>query len=155
MLESGYFTVAFATIAPVNRPGLAKTRGLPLVLARHALLVRASDGRVSEMFDRADIVSEGNVRAEAGGRVWYGSTSVILPGGDRDAALFAAIAEKDVHVRLRALRTAHREACVRAPARLGSFTCEMRVLPDSRGVRIDVDVQAPLIEGRAVSPAGG
>jgi hypothetical protein len=137
----------------VNRPGLAKARGLPLVLARRALLARTSDARLRELFERADVVSEGSVRVEPSGRIWYGSTSLILRVDDADAAVFAAIAGHDVHVRLRALRTAHREACVRAPTRLGQFTCEIRMLSDIRGVRIDVDVQAPLIEGRTISRA--
>ena len=94
-------------------------------------------------------MSEGSVREERTGRVWYGSTSLILPAAPDQAAFLTALAARDVHVRLRALRTAHREACLRAPGRLGRFTCEMRVLPDRGGVRIDVDVQAPLIEGRA------
>ncbi|HEY8038238.1 MAG TPA: hypothetical protein VIF15_00520 [Polyangiaceae bacterium] len=137
----------------MNRPGLAKARGLPLVHSRRAVLVRAPDPRWRELFERADIVSEGCARDEAGGRVWYGSTSLILriepdaaPGG---APFLAGLAARDVHIRLRAVRTAHREASLRAPGRLGRFACEIRVEPDARGVRIDVDVQAPLIERRA------
>jgi hypothetical protein len=103
------------------------------------------------MFDRADVVSEGSVREEAQGRVWYGTTSLILPASPADVAFYAAVAERDVHVRLRALRAAHREAASRAPGRLGRLSCEVRITADQRGVRIDVDVQAPLIERRAVS----
>ena len=138
----------------MTRPGLAKARELPLVLARNTTLLRAPDPRWRELFDHADIVSEGSARAEASGRVWYGSTSLILrvPEGADPEAL-AGLAERDVHARLRALRTAHREACLRAPARLGRFCCEIRVAPDDRGVRIDVDVQAPLIEGRVRATA--
>jgi hypothetical protein len=94
-------------------------------------------------------MSEGGVRSEAHGRVWYGSTSLILPTPKEDAALLAVVAARDVHVRVRAVRAAHREACSRAPARLGRIACEIRVSADPRGVRIDVDVQAPLIEGRS------
>jgi hypothetical protein len=83
-------------------------------LARQVLLVRASDARWREMFKSADIVSEGRVRDEAQGRVWYGSTSLILPADPPDVAFFAAVAERDVHVRVRALRAAHREAGSRA-----------------------------------------
>jgi hypothetical protein len=138
----------------VIRPGLAKARELPLVLARPTPFLRATDHRWRELFDHADIVSEGSVRTEASGRTWYGSTSLILrvPDG-ADPALLAGLAERDVHARLRALRTAAREACLRAPARLGRFCCEIRVAADGRGVRIDVDVQAPLIEGH-VRPLG-
>ena len=120
---------------------------------RHALLVRASDACWRERFDRADVISEGGVRHEAHGRVWYGSTSLILPADDADPPYIAALAERDVHVRLRAVRTAHREACLRAPGRLGRLICEIRIASDGtdrRRVRIDVDVQAPLIERRAV-----
>jgi hypothetical protein len=137
----------------VNGPGLAKARAVPLVLVRQPVLVRSSDSRLRELFARADVVSEGDVRDEPGGRVWYGSTSIILPADDRDSPWLAAVASRDLHVRLRALRTAQREACLRAPARLGRFACEIHVLTDARGVRVDVDVQAPLIEGRAASPA--
>jgi hypothetical protein len=136
------------------RPGLAKTRGLPLVHSRRATRVSAPDPRWRQLFERADAVSEGSVREESGGRIWYGSTSLILhvdpadaPGSD--SFFLAALVRRNAHVRLRALRTAHREACSRAPCRLGRLTCEMRVEPDARGVRIDVDVQAPLIETRA------
>jgi hypothetical protein len=122
-----------------------------VVQARQMLLVRASDARWRDMFDRADVVSEGSAREEAHGRVWYGSTSLILPADRADIPFFAAVAERDVHVRVRALRAAHREAASRAPGRLGRLSCEVRFTPDPRGVRIDVDVQASLIERRAVS----
>ena len=100
------------------------------------------------MFDRADVVSEGGVRTEAEGRVWYGSTSLILGADASDGPFFAAVADRDVHVRVRAIRAAHREASTRAPGRLGRLSCEVRIAPDPCGVRIDVDVQAPLIERR-------
>jgi hypothetical protein len=120
--------------------------------------VRAPDPPWRDLFDRADVVSEGSLRDERSGRVWYGSTSLILQVEPSAVdppwvASLATIAARDIHVRLRAVRVAHREACLRAPGRLGRFACEMRVSPDRRGVRIDVDVQAPLIEGRAHSRA--
>ena len=105
------------------------------------------------LFDRADTVSEGGIRDEAHGRVWYGSTSIILEARPDEAPLLLALAARDVHVRLRAIRAARREACSRAPSRLGRITCEVRFFPDSRGVRVDVDVQAPLIERYAASKA--
>ena len=143
-----------ATIVFVIRPGLAKARQLPFVLSRQTVLVRAPDERWRELFERADVVSEGSVLQEALGRVWYGSTSLILAATGQSPEYLAALVDRDVHVRLRALRTAHREACLRAPTRLGRFVCEIRVAPDARGVRIDVDVQAPLIEGRARASRG-
>jgi len=129
----------------VTGPGLAKTRGLPLILARHKLLYRIEDARWRDLFAGADVVSEGSVREETGGRVWYGSTSLILPPHG-EPTLLAALADRDVHLRVRALRTAQREASVRAPTRLGRFACEIHVRSEGHSVRIDVDVQAPLIE---------
>ncbi len=140
----------------VTRPGLAKTRGRPPVEVRRKVVVRTFETIWRELFEKADVVSEGSVRDDADGRAWYGSTSLILAAPEGTAAILVSLAARDVHFRLRALRMAHREASLRAPARLGRLTGEIRV--DFRGgaVRIDVDVQAPLIEGgvrqRRVAP---
>jgi hypothetical protein len=108
-----------------------------------------------ELFDTADAMSEGGARTEPGGDVWYGTTSLILPlpatAPEDERAFLAAVAERDLHVRLRALRVAQREASMRAPAPLGVFHCEIHVQSDPRGVRIDVDLQAPLIGAPAVA----
>jgi len=113
--------------------------------------VRGSDPEWRRLFDAADSVSEGSVKRDATGPVWYGSTSLILvlpPDTPANArALFAGVAARDPHVRLRAVRLAQREAQLRAPSSLGRCSCEIRVESEARGVRIDVDVQAPLIEG--------
>lgn len=137
----------------VLRPPLAKARRPPLLTHRGAH-VQSSDAPWRELFERADVVSEGSAHAELHGRVWYGSTSMILraPGGT-DPTLLAQVADRNVHVRLRAVRTALREASLRAPGRLGRLMCELRISFDPAGVRIDVDVQAPLIERRASSRA--
>jgi len=131
-------------------PGLAKVRALPLMLARSGVFVSVTDAQWRDLFDRSDVISEGSAREEQGGRVWYGSTSLILPATGDDAPLLATLAAHDMHVRLRAVRAAHREAALRAPGRLGRVACEIRVTRAARGVRVDVDVQAPLIERRAV-----
>ncbi len=133
----------------MTRPGLAKARGLPLVLAQTTTLLSASEPRWKELFEHADIVSEGGVRQEAAGRIWYGTTSLILRVPGTDPATVATLAGRDVHIRLRAVRTAHREASLRAPGRLGRCACEIQFSAEPGGVRIDVDVQAPLIERRA------
>ncbi len=133
------------------RPGLAKARALPLARERRGVFLRTTDPPWRALFDRADVMTEGGARDEASGLVWYGSTSLILRATpDADAALLVALAERNVHVRLRAMRTAHREASLRAPGRLGRFVCEIHISTDDEGLRIDVDVQAPLIERRAV-----
>jgi hypothetical protein len=134
---------------PPSRPGLAKTRGERLVRVRVVTALRASDGRFREMFDGADVVSEGAVQESDTGATWFGTTSLVLawPASLGDAtsrAFVAALAGRDPHVRLRALRIAHREACLRAPGSLGCAECEVRVGAGDDGLRIDVDVQAPL-----------
>lgn len=138
-------------------PSLAKARA-PALFERRGTFVRTSEGRWRELFASADAISEGAVKEEGGGRVWYGSTSLILilPTGtpEEDRALVRALAEKDVHVHVHALRCAHREAQSRAPGLLGRTVCELRFDDDPRGLRIDVDVQAPLIERRKVARSG-
>lgn len=103
-------------------------------------------------------MSEGAAREESDGRVWYGSTSLIItyPAGtsDEDRAVLKEIATRDVHVHVHALRTAHREAQSRAPGMLGRTLCEVHFRDEPGGLRIDVDVQAPLIERRKVSRTG-
>jgi hypothetical protein len=136
-------------------PSLAKTRTPPLV-ERRGEMVRTTEGRWRELFDGADMMSEGAAKDEPGGeRTWYGSTSLILELPVETSleirAELLAIARKDVHAHVHALRSAHREAQSRAPGLLGRVACELRFSDDPRGLRIDVDVQAPLIERRRVT----
>jgi len=138
-------------------PTLAKARA-PALVERAGDFVRTNEGRWRELFGEADVISEGAVKDERGERIWYGSTSLILslPTGipEDDRRELRAIAEKDVHVHVHALRSAHREAQSRAPGLLGRTICEVRFSDDPRGLRIDVDVQAPLIERRRVKRTG-
>ncbi len=71
-----------------------------------------------------------------------------------ERAFLVALAGKDVHIHVRALRCATREAQSRAPGMLGRTMCELKFREDPKGVRIDVDVQAPLIERRKLTRAG-
>jgi hypothetical protein len=134
-----------------NRPGLAKSRPRGPVSLRWTPLVRGSDAAWRALFESADAVSEGSVVDEVGGPFWYGSTSLILRFSEEtttaQVAFLAGVATCDLHVRLRAVRIAQREAQLRAPSSLGRCSCEIRVRSEERGVRIDVDVQAPLIGG--------
>jgi hypothetical protein len=149
-----------ATIAFVERgkrPNLAKARP-PALIERGGAFVRTTEGRWRDLFEHADAMSEGAVKDERGERVWYGSTSLILglpvDMSVEERAFLRALAEKDVHVHLHALRCAHREAQSRAPAMLGRTLCELHFRDDPKGLRIDVDVQAPLIERRRVTRTG-
>jgi hypothetical protein len=141
----------------VRRPGLVKARAP--ALAERGTFVRTTEGRWRDLFEAADAISEGAVKDErTGERVWYGSTSLILAlpveTSLEDRAFLRGVAEKDVHVHVHALRCAHREAQSRAPGMLGRVSCELRFSDDPRGLRIDVDVQAPLIERRKVTRTG-
>lgn len=138
-------------------PSLAKARKPAFVEQRS--FVRTSEGRWRALFEAADAMSEGAVRDERGGeRVYYGTTSLILEmpveTSLEDRGLLRGAAEKDVHVHVHALRCAHREAQSRAPGMLGRVSCELHFRDDPRGLRIDVDVQAPLIERRKVTRTG-
>ena len=127
-------------------PGLARARELPLVRTHRTVLTRAEDSRWAALLETADTLSEGTLRDENDRRVWYGSTSFIVPIADRkDLEFLVAVIARDLHVRLRAVRIACREAGLRAPSRLSQAQCEIKFAVDSRGLRIDVDVQAPLI----------
>jgi hypothetical protein len=136
---------------PKKGPGLARCRPRGTLSLRWTPLVRGADSTWRALFDAADSVSEGSVVKEAAGPVWYGSTSLILapPKGtpESEVAFLAEVAARDLHVRLRAVRLARREAQLRAPSSLGRSSCEIRVVSEPRGVRIDVDIQAPLIVG--------
>jgi hypothetical protein len=139
-------------MGPRRGPSIAKARRVALVSTDRRSRLRVNEPAWRELFDRADAVSEGSCRDEAGERVWYGTTSLILPLPEHTTAeerhYLAAVASRDLHVRLRALRYAHKEAQSRAPAPLDRSTCEITVSGDPNGLRVDVDIQAPLIEGR-------
>ncbi len=129
-------------------PGLVKTRGERALHYRAALLVRGPITHWAKLIETADVMSEGAEQPDGDVPTWYGSTSLVLefPDADAESRLFlATIARRDPHVRLRVVRLARREASSRAPAQLGKAVCEVRAAEDPRGVRIDVDLQAPLI----------
>jgi hypothetical protein len=131
---------------------------MPELVERSGPFIRTTEGRWRDLFAVADAMSEGGIKEERGERVWYGTTSLILglpvetPVEER--AFLLALARKDVHVHVHALRCAHREAQSRAPGMLGRTVCEVTFSEDPRGLRIDVDVQAPLIERRRVKRTG-
>ncbi len=130
-------------------PGLRKARGAPLIERRTLELYRSSDYRWRELFECADVMSEGAARDEPDGATYYGSTSVLLPfasrGGGVPDELGADVVDviaKDPHARLRAVRIACLEAQVRSNGRIGRVRAELCVRMDSHGVRVNVDVEA-------------
>ena len=136
------------------RPGLTKVRAVPLVMRRTVHLSSVSTGRLREIVDAADVVSEGCTRPEGGRLVYYGSTSVLLlrrsAGGqvpDVDVHSLTALLRVEPHVRLRVLRIAHREAAARAGGTLGTLHADIDVAASARGVALLVDVVARLARG--------
>jgi|GEM_PF-507987 len=153
------------TRKPTSRPGLSKTHAEPLLSRRAVALVKSSDYRVRELFENADVMSEGKVREDGDGAVYYGSTSVRLPfvsrGGsipDDQAQELLALLSTDPHARVRAIRVACLEAQVRARGPLARVRAELFVHRDARGLRIDVEVEARIAEetsGAARTRASG
>lgn len=122
-------------------------------------LVRCTDYRWRELFERADVISEGAVRHEEISRIYYGSTSILLKdqshGGDianSERSRIAQLLNIDPHARVRAIRIACLEAQLRAKSDVDSVRAELVVLEESRGVRITVDVEARIL-GDTENPA--
>jgi hypothetical protein len=116
-------------------------------------LWQSADYRWRELFEAADVMSEGATREEPDGPVYYGSTSVILPvashGGlvpDADVERMLTLVPCDPHARLRAVRVACLEAQLRSGRRLGRVQAEVTVKRDRRGIRVHVDVEAHVRE---------
>jgi hypothetical protein len=130
-------------------PGPRKARSHPVASSRTVEVWKSVDYKWRELFEAADVMSEGAVRYELEGPTYYGTTSVLLPfisrGGlvpDELAMDVARLASRDPHVRVRALRIAWREASVRSVKPIGRMRAELVVRPDSRGIRVDIDVEA-------------
>lgn len=130
-------------------PGPAKAGAPRLVDPHHRRLFRSADYRWRELFERADVMSEGAVANDGDGRsTYYGTTSVLLPFEqvpDTARADIARLLVGDPHARVRAIRIACVEAQVRARAALGRVTAEVVVRDGPGGVRIDIDVEAPVL----------
>jgi hypothetical protein len=134
-------------------PGLKKARGAPLLSRRTLELWQSNDYRLRELFECADVMSEGATRTEVDGATYYGSTSVLLPFASRGGAVpdelgaeISRLVAADPHARLRAIRIACLEAQVRSSGPLGRVRAELCVRHDERGVRVDVDVEARVFD---------
>ncbi len=148
-------------------PGPAKARELAIGARRTLELWQSADYRLRELFEAADVMSEGATRSEPDGATYYGSTSVLLQflsqGGavpNERAADIARLIAGDPHARLRAIRIACLEAQVRSGAPIGRVRAELFVRRDPRGIRVDVEVEARVFENserpaRAPRRAGG
>lgn len=135
--------------ARARGPGLKKTHALPLLSSRKVELWQASDYRWRELFEAADVMSEGATRDEPDGTMYYGSTSILLPfssrGGlvpDDQAEAVSRLLSKDPHARLRATRVARLEAQVRSAAPIGRVRAELGVSIVQHGIQVSVEVEA-------------
>ena len=130
-------------------PGLAKTRRLPLLRQRALELWEAADYRWRELFQSADVMSEGAVRREAGeADYYYGLTSVMLRAASRDGPIpdrelerVAMALNHDPHARVRALRIAYLEAQLRAEAPVLRMLAEVVVRRTATEIRVDVEAR--------------
>jgi hypothetical protein len=119
------------------------------VSSRKVELWQSSDYRWRELFEAADVMSEGAVRDEPDGRMYYGSTSILLTftsrGGfvpDNQAEQVVRLVSRDPHARLRATRIARLEAQVRSAAPIGRVRAELGVKKVASGVQVSVEVEA-------------
>jgi hypothetical protein len=116
----------------------------------------SSDARWSELFESADVVSEGASRGEGDERAYFGSSDIILlvrtERPNETLEQLALVAAKDPHVRLRAVRTARREAAQRASGPLDRLRAEITVSACPRGVAVHVEVEASVLPERRASP---
>jgi hypothetical protein len=121
-----------------------------LLTTRRVERWQTTDYRIRQMFEAADVMSEGASRQEHSGHVYYGTTSIVLPtvskGGyipDAELSRMAFVLDRSPHARVRAIRIACREALVRSNRPLGPLRAELVFSCASSGVKIDVDVEAP------------
>jgi hypothetical protein len=137
-------------------PGLAKTRRAPLFTSRLLRLFSSSDARWSELFETADVVSEGAARSEGSERSYFGSSDIILifPYSSVEVSRehVASVVALDPHVRLRAMRMARREAAQRANGPLERVRTEITVSPCGRGVAVHVELEAQVLPDRRATP---
>jgi hypothetical protein len=138
--------------AQPSGPGIAKAGRHRLMATKPVELWRSADYGWRELFESADVMSEGRVRTERDGSSYYGTTSVLLPFVSQGGALPDALGpdalrmmSRDPHARVRAVRIACREAKVRSVHPIGRIRAEVVVRADTRGVRLDVEVEAVVV----------
>ena len=103
----------------VHGPGPVKAKALVIGTSRTLELWQSADYRLRELFEAADVMSEGATRSEPDGATYYGSTSVLLPFVSHGGAVprerareIARLIASDPHARIRAIRIAFSFASV-------------------------------------------
>lgn len=147
--------------AGAPKPGLAKVRKPPILQQRTVRQVSVSAGRLMSLLDSANVMSEGEKRADESGESYFGTISLLFPTQDAHASLSQDDAEDlrlavlhDPFARLSVLRIAHREAISRAGEPLDSIHADMHVELSPRGVLVTVDVSAKILRHRLVTGLG-
>lgn len=141
---------------PVTLKGPRKARRVPLLITAQRHGFRLFDYRLAQLFDCADIVSEGARKLGNGASdpepAYFGTTSIVLSPHTADdatppvpAELLLRIFAWDPHVRVRALRIACREARVRANGIIDQVRTEIAVSQAPTGIRIHVELEARII----------
>jgi hypothetical protein len=136
--------------------GPQKARRLPLLVTTSQRGFRLFDYRLRELFERADIISEGARKATSAtveaDNTYFGTTNIVLTPYASDTSslaiepqLLVRIFAWDPHVRLRALRIAYREARVRANGVIDRVRTEIVVSQAPLGIRIHVDLEARVL----------
>jgi hypothetical protein len=143
---------------PPRGPGLVKTTRAQLFHSRTLRLLASSDARWGEIFDAADVMSEGAPRGEGSDRSYFGSSNIILliapEGPEQTVQTLAGAVALDPHVRLRAMRVARREAAQRAHGPLDRVRTEITVSPCAKGVAVHVEVEAQVLRDRRAKTRG-
>lgn len=139
-----------------------KTRGIPRPQKRAFELWLCPDYWWRDLFEHADVMSEGATRDDQAPPTYFGTTSILLPsqahGGrltEAEVEICRPLAARDIHARVRAIRIACREAEVRAGAPLGRIRAELIAVLDPRGLRLDVEIEAPLAARKSVRNTRG
>lgn len=133
-----------AALSP--RPGLAKAAAVSLVRGKVVALIATIDGRVRDLLEGADVMSEGSVVHEGSSATYFGSTSVLLTPATAGVSLrdLSVVARCDPHLRTRVLRIARRETLARAVGMGDTARVELSVREHAGAVVMTVDVTMAL-----------
>lgn len=127
--------------------GLAKARLRRAFTVERVTRARSEDAYWRDLFKSADVVSEGAVQTASAS--YYGMTDIVVPFpeefGTAERAAHIAVARACVHVKLRALRVARREAQSRANVDLDASHCEVAFTEEKTHLRIHVELSAKVL----------
>ena len=136
-------------------PGLKKAKLPPLLRERWVRLLAVTEGRVRDLVDGADIVSEGGMKDEAGVPTYYGTTHLIIRADafeGIESEVVAHVLRSDPHTRLRVVRVAHREATSRILGRPSRLLLDIEIDIKPNCITIAVDVVARVTDkSRAIA----